>query len=187
MLQIGRSRRGVIAAVGVVLLVVTTAVSPVGNASSEDDSKPWLAKLFSLSIELEHEADIDIQSLPAPVLSAIKSKYPGAEIISAEKELEDGSIGYELQLQRNSDEWEVEVSPEGTISEDQGKGGPLTGGFPKLPHNSFETACSLTGWVLRGQLTGQLTACNASSERFVAAVVRRREACHSLCPTSCSR
>ena len=42
----------------------------------------------------------------------------------------------------------------------QGKGGPLTGGFPKLPHNSFETACSLTGWVLRGQLTGQLTACN---------------------------
>ena len=41
----------------------------------------------------------------------------------------------------------------------QGSGGPLTRGFPKLPHNSFKTACSLTGWVLEQPVSWVLVGC----------------------------
>ena len=63
----------------------------------------------------EDEEGIAIADLPAAVTDAIKAEYPDAELLEAEKETEEGTTTYEVEIKNDGKLLEVEVSPEGEI------------------------------------------------------------------------
>ena len=58
---------------------------------------------------------IPVKELPEKVVNAINKRFPGAELLSAEKDTEDGKLYYEVQIRDKKGHWEVEVSPKGKI------------------------------------------------------------------------
>ncbi|MFN7139806.1 MAG: PepSY domain-containing protein [Limisphaerales bacterium] len=53
--------------------------------------------------------------LPAAVTKAINDRFPGATLISAERETEKGRVYYEVEIRDKEGRWEVDVTPEGKI------------------------------------------------------------------------
>jgi uncharacterized membrane protein YkoI len=53
------------------------------------------------------EEKTPLDKVPAKVLAAAKAKYPKAEIVSAEKEDENGKIVYEFKLTEGDKKWEA--------------------------------------------------------------------------------
>jgi uncharacterized membrane protein YkoI len=64
----------------------------------------------------EGEEKIPLDKLPKVVLDAVKAKFPGAELQSAAKEDEDGTLVYEVVLKHKGDTIEVILSMEGKIT-----------------------------------------------------------------------
>jgi uncharacterized membrane protein YkoI len=60
---------------------------------------------------------IDVKNLPEKVVKAIQEKLPGAQLLSAEKETEDGKIEYEVKVRHDGKKYEVEVTEDGGIKE----------------------------------------------------------------------
>lgn len=60
---------------------------------------------------------IKVADLPAAVVKAIEAKFPGAELLSAEKELDDGKLEYEVKIKHAGKKYEVEVTADGVIKE----------------------------------------------------------------------
>jgi uncharacterized membrane protein YkoI len=61
------------------------------------------------------EEKIPLDKLPKVVLDAVKAKFPGAELQSATKEDEDGTLVYEVALKHKGADIEVILSLEGKI------------------------------------------------------------------------
>ncbi len=70
----------------------------------------------------EVEEEVAIADLPTAVTDAIKAEYPDAELLEAEKETEDGTTTYEVEIKNDGKTLEVEVSPEGDILEVEEEG-----------------------------------------------------------------
>jgi uncharacterized membrane protein YkoI len=64
---------------------------------------------------LGSEKVIPFTSLPAPAQSAIKSRYPGAQVKKTEQEDEDGKTSYEIKLADKGAQLEVVLDPAGTV------------------------------------------------------------------------
>jgi uncharacterized membrane protein YkoI len=62
------------------------------------------------------EEKISVDKLPQSVVAAVKARFPGAELKSAEKEKEDGKTIYDVSLKQNGGNYEVAVTPEGEIT-----------------------------------------------------------------------
>lgn len=58
---------------------------------------------------------VAVANLPPPVISAILHHYPTARIVEAEWETEDGRGYYEVELEVNGKDIDLEISPEGRI------------------------------------------------------------------------
>jgi uncharacterized membrane protein YkoI len=65
----------------------------------------------------EKEEKIPLDKVPKAVLDALKAKYPDAELVSAEKEIEDGKTIYEVAIKNKGQKLEVSFSPEGKFIE----------------------------------------------------------------------
>lgn len=63
------------------------------------------------------EEKVAIDQLPKPVLDAVKKKFPGADLVDAEKETEDGESIYEVALKFKGSTYDVSAKADGTIIE----------------------------------------------------------------------
>ena len=69
----------------------------------------------------ENETDVRPSDLPSAVVAAVTSYSPGATIVSAEREEEDGEVEFEVQFKKANGEFselEVDMSPDGLTVED---------------------------------------------------------------------
>jgi hypothetical protein len=66
-----------------------------------------------LSAEEENEQTVQMSDLPAAVQTTIKDKAGTDEIEKIEKKMEDGEIVYEAVVNRNGEEWGIEVNEQG--------------------------------------------------------------------------
>jgi uncharacterized membrane protein YkoI len=64
----------------------------------------------------EKEEKVPLDKLPRAVVDAVKAKFPDAELVSAEKENEDGKTVYEVNIKFKGSTIEVTVTPEGKIT-----------------------------------------------------------------------
>ena len=65
----------------------------------------------------EKEEKIPLDKVPKPVLDALKAMYPDAELVSAEKEIEDGKTIYEVAIKYKGAKIEASFTPEGKFVE----------------------------------------------------------------------
>src|SRR5258708_12512458 len=66
-----------------------------------------------LSAEEENEQTVQLSDLPAAVQTTIKDKAGTDAIEKIEKKREDGEIVYEAVVNRNGEEWGIEVNEPG--------------------------------------------------------------------------
>lgn len=64
---------------------------------------------------LADEEKVPLDKLPKEVTEAVKKKFPKAELVSAEKEKEDGKTVYEVNIKNEGQTIEVTLTPEGKI------------------------------------------------------------------------
>ncbi len=67
------------------------------------------------TIAAETDVKIDIDKLPKQISAALKTKFPKAELVSAEKGDEDGKPVFEVVVKDQQQNLEVTLSPEGQI------------------------------------------------------------------------
>lgn len=72
---------------------------------------------LSLPAARAEEEKVPLDKLPKPVTAAVKAKFPDAELKSAEKEEADGKTIYEVSLKSKGSDYDVSLTPEGTIIE----------------------------------------------------------------------
>ncbi|MCX7664968.1 MAG: PepSY domain-containing protein [Gemmataceae bacterium] len=60
---------------------------------------------------------IPLDKLPNAVVKAVKERFPEGEMLSAEKEKDDGRLKYEVKVRNKGKKYEVEVTPDGKILE----------------------------------------------------------------------
>jgi len=61
------------------------------------------------------EEKVPLDKLPKAVVEAVKAKFEGAELVSAEKEKEDGKEVFEVAIKHKGHNIEVTLTPEGKI------------------------------------------------------------------------
>ena len=71
--------------------------------------------IFCAATPLIAGEDVAVSDLPQAVVDALKKRFSGAELLSAEKDTEKGQLYYEVKLRDKEGLWEVEVSPDGKI------------------------------------------------------------------------
>jgi len=69
----------------------------------------------AIRAEDEKEEKVPLDKLPKAVVEAVKAKFSGATLVSAEKEKEDGKTVFEVNLKHKGHTIEVTVTPEGKI------------------------------------------------------------------------
>jgi uncharacterized membrane protein YkoI len=76
--------------------------------------------LFSADARCDDKAKAEKVSpdkLPKAVADAIKARFPKGEITSAEKELEDGKVVYDIELKSEGKKYEMDIKEDGTVIE----------------------------------------------------------------------
>jgi hypothetical protein len=63
------------------------------------------------------DAKISPDKLPKAVLDSIKARFPGADITSAEKEIEDNQVMFDIELKHQGRKYEMDIKEDGTIIE----------------------------------------------------------------------
>ena len=74
-----------------------------------------VAALVAVCVRADEEEKVAIDKLPKAVVDAVKAKFPKAELVSAEKEKEDGETVYEVNIKSEGQTIEVTVTPAGKI------------------------------------------------------------------------
>jgi uncharacterized membrane protein YkoI len=62
------------------------------------------------------EEKVPLDKVPKVVLEAIKTRFSGADLVGATKELENGKTVYEISFKHKGSNYDVIVTPEGTIT-----------------------------------------------------------------------
>ena len=73
--------------------------------------------LLLASTAMAKEEEIPLDKLPKAVVDAVKAKFPGAELVKAEKETEDDKTVFEVALKHKKQKYEVSLTPDGKITE----------------------------------------------------------------------
>jgi len=63
------------------------------------------------------EEKVPLDKLPRAVVDAVKKRFPDAELVSAEKEKDEGKTVYEVAIKNKGQSIEVTLTPEGVITE----------------------------------------------------------------------
>jgi hypothetical protein len=77
------------------------------NASINRFTKPVAAVAF--------QENVPINRLPSPVTAAIKNRFPKSELLSAEKDLENGRVKYEVKVRSDGQNYDIDVTSSGKI------------------------------------------------------------------------
>jgi len=77
------------------------------NASINRFTRPVAAVAF--------QENVPINKLPSPVTAAIKNRFPKSELLSAEKDFENGRVKYEVKVRSDGKNYDVDVTPSGKI------------------------------------------------------------------------
>jgi uncharacterized membrane protein YkoI len=70
---------------------------------------------MAVGAEDNKEGKVSLDKVPKAVLKAVKDKFKGAELVSAQTEKEDGKLIYEIIIKDKGQNVEVSVTPEGKI------------------------------------------------------------------------
>ena len=74
--------------------------------------------VLSLSACNNDNDNISLTEVPANIITTVQNTLPGISLKSAEKEIKDGIVIYELEGSLiNGDEYEIKISEAGTIIE----------------------------------------------------------------------
>jgi hypothetical protein len=65
----------------------------------------------------DKEEKIPLDKVPKAVMDAIKTRFPGADVTSVEKETEDGQVVYDVELKHKDRKYEMDIKEDGTILE----------------------------------------------------------------------
>jgi uncharacterized membrane protein YkoI len=65
----------------------------------------------------EEGEKIEMSKVPANVMSAVNTRFPGASIDSVEKETEDGNVVYDIELKQQGRKYEMDIKEDGTVME----------------------------------------------------------------------
>ena len=63
------------------------------------------------------EVKIKPEELPKAVSDSLKARFPGLEITSADKEIENGNLVYDIELTQNGRKYESDIKEDGTVME----------------------------------------------------------------------
>lgn len=77
------------------------------NASINRFTRPVAAVVF--------QENVPINRLPSPVTAAIKNRFPKSELLSAEKDTENGRVKYEVKVRNDGQNYDIDVTPGGKI------------------------------------------------------------------------
>ena len=80
------------------------------------------------------DEDVALADVPANVKDAALQAVPGLTLTSAERETEDGHVVFSLSGTADGKEYEVEVSPNGTVQEIESGGDDDHGGADDDDH-----------------------------------------------------
>ena len=95
-------------ALALVVMVAFQMTARAGeNASINRVMRPVAAVAF--------QENVPINRLPSPVTAAIKNRLPKSELISAEKDLENGRVKYEVKVRSDGQNYDIDVTPSGKI------------------------------------------------------------------------
>jgi uncharacterized membrane protein YkoI len=75
-----------------------------------------LALLLGSAVRADEEK-VALAKVPGPILAAVKKQFPGAKLVAAGKEKEDGKTVYEVSLQYKGHNYDVTATPEGKVVE----------------------------------------------------------------------
>src|SRR5262245_17957758 len=94
------------------------------------------------------EEKVPLDKLPKAVVDAVKKRFPKAELVSAEKETDDGKTVYEVAIKNDDQRIEVTLTPDGAITEIEKQIGTkdlpkaateaLAGKYPKASYKIIE-------------------------------------------------
>ena len=95
---------------------IPPAAAPApGSATAADDDKKGKGK--------KEEGEKESVKLPKAVAEAVKATFPGAKLVKAEKEDEDGETVYEVTLKYKAGTLEAALTPKGRVVKVELKGG----------------------------------------------------------------
>jgi hypothetical protein len=100
-----KAMRKVIASVGVVLVAGAVLVSGAGCAHD------------GATAEGNRAQKVTAVDLPAAVSRAAQARFPGYQLVSAEKETEKTGVLYDLELRQQGRKYEMDVREDGTVVE----------------------------------------------------------------------
>ena len=94
---------GTVAVVGLLVLAVA--------AWGDDEKKAGQKK------DAPKAQKIALDKVPPKIMSAVKARFPGAELTSVEKETEDGKVVFDIELKHQGRKYEMDIQEDGTIIE----------------------------------------------------------------------
>jgi hypothetical protein len=82
----------------------------------------WIsAAALTAGVALAAEADksqkLAPDKLPAQITAAINGRFPGGTVTSAEREVEDGKVVFDIELKHENRKYEMDIKEDGTIIE----------------------------------------------------------------------
>jgi uncharacterized membrane protein YkoI len=60
---------------------------------------------------------VPLDKVPAKVMAAIKARFPGADVTSVEKEIENQEVVYDIELKHQGRKYEMDIKEDGTVME----------------------------------------------------------------------
>jgi uncharacterized membrane protein YkoI len=72
-------------------------------------------RLPSAVTAADFQEDVPVKQLPSAVTAAIKNRFPKAELLMAERDVDNGRVVYEVIVRSNGQIFDVDVTPNGRI------------------------------------------------------------------------
>jgi uncharacterized membrane protein YkoI len=73
--------------------------------------------LIVVTVAQADDKKISLDKVPKAVMTAVKDRFPGADITSVEKETENGEVIYDFELKHDGRKYEMDIKENGTITE----------------------------------------------------------------------
>src|SRR5262245_14517744 len=73
--------------------------------------------LMVVTVAQGNDKKISLDKVPKAVMTAVKDRFPGADITSVEKETENGEVIYDFELKHDGRKYEMDIKEDGTVTE----------------------------------------------------------------------
>jgi uncharacterized membrane protein YkoI len=72
---------------------------------------------FLVTVARAEDKKIPLDKVPQKIMDTIKTRFPGADVSSVEKENEGGKVVYDVELKHKGRKYEMDIEENGTIIE----------------------------------------------------------------------